>query len=241
MGYLSSARASRMAKRPRRDTQKAKVYAAEQFLWGTSVGTTLAEVQAYVDKLVDYAWFRRRWGSRRIRVEARRGLGGQAHLGGTIEVGFNATGAHGHAPGAQVNVVLHEIAHQVTTSAADGNWHGPEFARAMLEIVRYALGEAQVQQLREEYRKHKVKVGSPTVLRALEQTPDPRPTPRTWRFEANFPTGVETIAIEALTLKHALERIIRNYTLTDTTELKIWKSRATSTRVAASGKGKVRP
>src|SRR5262245_34606111 len=127
---LSSTQASRMAKRPRQDTQRSKVYAAEGFLWGDDViGAHLEEVQSYVNKLTDYEWFRRRWGSKHITVKAGRGAGGRSHGFGHITIGLATThtrGTHGRPPGAQRHVVLHEIAHEVSyrDAGAEGNWHG---------------------------------------------------------------------------------------------------------------------
>jgi hypothetical protein len=51
--------------------------------------------------------------------------------------------------------VLHAVAHYL--HPADTAWHGPEYAKAMLDIVGKYLGLDERRRLSDLYRKHKVK------------------------------------------------------------------------------------
>jgi len=222
---LTSTRASRLARMPRRETQQKRMYDSEGFLWGTAVGTTQAEVKAYVEKVANYEWFRRRWGSQRFTVETRNGLGGHGGYGNVV-VGLNKTGRLGYEQGAQRNVVLHEMAH--TLAGEDGgNWHGPKFARTMLELVRYAVGPDAAKTLRENYKTNRVKVAPPTPLRSAEKTPAAREivTPKLWRLEYKFRGEQKTHAVEANSMAGALYSFqnTHNNVLREATNLRIWK------------------
>lgn len=228
----TSARASRLAKMPRQDSQKLKVYRAEwETLRNDTVGTTTAEVQAYVDRVTDLAWFRRRWGSHKITVRGARGQGG---LGGgsSIKVGLNVTGARGTQPGAQKAVVLHEIAHCLAPVAEH---HGPEFVRILLELVRFECSPEEYEAYREALKKNRVKVGPPTPLMAAVKTPAPRPVKRTYRVQID---KVPVLFVEATSLAGALYTIQSrpglNQLLRDAVDIRIWKSRAPAQKLAAS-------
>jgi hypothetical protein len=73
-----------------RDFQRQRVYDAElAALPKDTVGATLKEVQAYADKITGYAWFRRRWGARTLKVAAIRGSGGFVYdNSSTINIGL---------------------------------------------------------------------------------------------------------------------------------------------------------
>jgi len=236
-----SARMSKLAKRPRRESQQQKMYNAEGFLWGEPVGTTVAEVQAYVDKVANYEWFRRRWGTQRFHVESQRGLGGHGGYG-NVTVGLNLTGQNGHKPGAQRNVVLHEMAHTLAGSDG-GNWHGPKFARAMLELVRFAIGPAEAKQLRERFKQYRVKVGPPTPLREAARTPAARTvvTQKLWRVEYKLGKETKTASYETGTMKGALQSLLstleRDPNAASITNVRIWRGvrqAAKPTRKAAT-------
>jgi putative metallohydrolase (TIGR04338 family) len=231
---LSSTRASRMAKRPRYDTQRSKIYAAEAALPKGSGADdrlmTLAEVQAYVDRVTDLAWFRRRWGSRHITARTKRGGGGYAPvLAGGINIGLNVTGARGK-PGTYKALVLHEIAHVVTVLPADQerNWHGPAFARTVLEMYGFEFGGEAEQAFRAACKECHVRIGSPTPLRA--ELPPARPVVYTWRVKLG---DDELLILEGTSLSSVLAqlaspRYLARFKAADATELRIWKSRATA-------------
>jgi len=224
-----SARMSKLAKRPRRESQQQRMYNAEGFLWGEAVGTTVKDVQAYVDKIANYEWFRRRWGTQRFTVESQRGVGGHGGYG-NVSVGLNTTGTRGYKPGAQRNVVLHEIAHTLAQSKqANGDWHGPYFARAMLELVRFVIGPAEAKQLRENFKKFRVKVAPPTPLREAARTPAARTvvTPKLWRVEYKLGKETKTASYECATMKGALQSLLstleRDPKAATVTNVRIWR------------------
>jgi len=232
---LTTARATRLAKLPRRETQQSKVYAAEGILWGTAVGTTRAEVQAYVDKVANYEWFRRRYGRQTFHVSTQRGLGG--HGGhGDVAVGLNSTGSRGYQAGAQRNVVLHEMAHTIAGEDG-GNWHGPKFARVMLELVSHAVSADAGKMLREQYKTHKVKLAPPTPLRASVPPAREVVQPKLWRVEYKFRGEQKTHSVEANSMAGALYSFqnTHNNVLREATNLRIWKGvrQAAATKPAA--------
>lgn len=237
-------RTPRLAKRKinRQDTKRSRVYAAE----GTALPhgpeqhlASIAEVQAYVDRVTDLAWFRRRWPTHtRIAAVIKRGGGGYAPVNSNrIHVGLNVTGARGK-PGTTRALVLHEIAHVVTDLAPDDhNWHGPAFVRTALEIYGFEFGKATADAFRAACKEQKVRLGSPTPLRAPSKTPPPRAVPHTWRIQLGKD---ELLIVQATTLLGALDQLTSvgsgyraRLKATDATEIKVWKSRATSTSKAA--------
>jgi putative metallohydrolase (TIGR04338 family) len=206
-----------------RDFQRQRVYDAElAALPKDTVGATLKEVQAYADKITGYAWFRRRWGARTIKVAAIRGSGGFVYdNSSTINIGLNVTGG-----GALRRLVLHEIAHTVS----HGERHGPGYTRAMLELVVGVFGQEVASKLRTEYRAHKVKVGPRTPLKATLDPPKPKPL--TWRVVATVNGVQHALTVEALTMRSALYNVPLDMTL-EVTELRIWKGRASPVAKAA--------
>jgi putative metallohydrolase (TIGR04338 family) len=226
---LTSTRASRLARMPRRETQQQKMYNAESFLFGTAVGTTKAEVEAYIARISNYEWFRRRWGSQRFYVETQRGAGGHGGYG-QVCVGLNVTGMRGYEKGAQRNVVLHEMAHTLAQGKdASGDWHGRYFARTMLELVRYAIGPAEAKTLRENFKKYHVKVAPPTPLRSAERTPAAREilVPKLWRVEYKRGKETKTASFEAKTMRGALDRFMstldRDPQAASVSNVRIWR------------------
>lgn len=136
-----------------RDAQRSRLYRAEYPLW--DVGQrwqTVPEVQAYVDRLDESAWFQRRWGRRRIVVED--GRGRRSAVGYTYEIGVPRLMR-------RELIVLHEIAHCLTPRTYAP--HGPEFAGVVLTLVRHKMGDEAGRQLAESYRAHKVRVNMKAV------------------------------------------------------------------------------
>lgn len=123
--------------KPRRDTQRERVYRSERETFGEpNDETTLdlgdhAAVVAYVETITKTRWWRSRYGTMPIYVEDRGGRGyrGRAHSWrSTISIPRLARRRW---------IVLHELAHLLAyrrhpASAA----HGPEFARAYLDLLR---------------------------------------------------------------------------------------------------------
>lgn len=115
----------------------------------TSTGNISIEAcQAYVDYVTNSAWFQRRWGRRSLRV--------------IHKVYGKATGGHGQValpPWARTEeTILHEIAHNLTPPGAA--WHGPEFAAALLVLVKHMCGSESYTALRQSMREERVRVGA---------------------------------------------------------------------------------
>lgn len=162
-----------------RDTQRAKVYAAEQFVRtmfdraaerGNSVvdffGAALtlppegrfgsvASAQAYVDSVLDHPGVRSRWpDAGPVGVRARRGTTA-AHYEvrdgvPTIAVPDNFSWA------LRELVVLHEIAHHLCDAQPA---HGPEFVATFCELAEVVMGPEVAHILRVIYDKEGVRFG----------------------------------------------------------------------------------
>ncbi len=146
-----------------RDTQKSKVYSAENMAglrkitskagkrllidearlipysgYGTSnavlngkpANASIEDCQRYVDHVVRDSWFQRRWGQRTIVVHWKAGGPATGSFGG----GRVALPPWSRNEG----VILHEIAHNLTTGNVAA--HGPEFVGIMLALVGHFMG-----------------------------------------------------------------------------------------------------
>ena len=154
-----------------RDSQKARLYAAERealHLRPDNFRVTLDEAQALVNKVLrrlpaDPALTRLSLAGRKvIRVEPGRN-GGMAY-GSLIRLGVW---------GRRRAVVLHEVAHCVCGSHPS---HGPDFARIFLKIVRRFWGREAERELRAAFKRHRVKyhrarqwAGTPAQVAALRR------------------------------------------------------------------------
>ncbi|MFE3546286.1 TIGR04338 family metallohydrolase [Nocardia sp. NPDC059177] len=144
-----------------RDTQRAKVYDAEQLVRGVFdradefghrgidvYGSQLTlpverrfasveSVQSYVDKVLELNWVRAQWAraAQPIRVRARAGSAAAHYEPATAVLAVPLhTGATAWA--LRELVVLHEIAHHLApASASDEAPHGPEFCTRYVELV----------------------------------------------------------------------------------------------------------
>jgi len=209
----------------RRDTQRLKVYRAGWIALPEDViGNSLPVVQAYVDRVCNAAWFRRRWGTKKITVKFKKGTGGyNPAYSNVIVVGQNATGRLGRAPGATKATVLHEMAH-VLTGHCNGAWHGPEFARILLELVGFEFGPVTSENLKAAYKTQRVTVGKSLTLKPADATPAPRPKLKAWRVVI----GDQSFQIEGANLLAAVRHISNMATLTTATDIRIYKSRRVS-------------
>lgn len=147
-----------------RDSQRQRLYSAEDRLHrnvskaaqrflvkGKKVEGTgnvhIEACQSYIDHVTTAAWFQSRWGRRHL--TARHKVYGRAtasHYGNHISL----------PPWSRnEGVILHEIAHHLVSNLyAD---HGPEFAGVLLTLVRYQMGADAAKDLRESYKKHRVR------------------------------------------------------------------------------------
>ncbi len=156
-----------------RDTQRAKVYAAEEFVrtlfdraaqHGTGAidffGTALTlppearfgsveSVRRYVTDVLDMPAVRERWpGAAPLEVRSRRGETAAHYESGTIAV----PDRHGTWALREL-VVLHEMAHHLTAAGAP---HGVEFVATMTELAGSVMGPEARHVLRVIYSKEGV-------------------------------------------------------------------------------------
>lgn len=153
-----------------RDSQRQKLYDAEQHAkWkimegeaGSEVNRefdSLEEIQTFVDMLTKTKWFIERFSWRGkdnpepeacviIVKDKPRGGGADAHYWSrTIRISLASR---------HMMVVLHEIAH-VVSSSAYGASHGRFFARIMLDMVECVIGKKSAKILKEAFKKYRVK------------------------------------------------------------------------------------
>lgn len=110
------------------------------------------QLMKYVNSVLEAAWFQRRWGHRRLRLE---------HKARTWSWGGHGTISISRVHRRQEAVILHEIAHNLTAYGNAG--HGPEFAYIFLTLVRYQMGPEVYNQLRAGYRKYRVRTNVKAV------------------------------------------------------------------------------
>ena len=149
--------------KPLRDSQRAKLYRAERDV--VPRGQTfisVADMQAYVDRLVQSAWFAGRWRychqgahGHPFLVTDGRGRRRACCTGRTIKMPLWARSEL---------FLLHELAHGINCwEHCDVRTHGWRFASILLDLVRHCMGKDTAAALRESFRRHRVRY---TKLRA---------------------------------------------------------------------------
>lgn len=142
-----------------RDSQKAKVYAGERECFGetTYKPMSIAQCQEYVDEITRSVWWRRRCRVEKISVSAGRG-GGRAYYD-EINLG----------PWARQHwVILHELAHVMTSSGTAG--HGREYCANYVALTRHVLGKDQGDRLLRCLRASGAKVRGENKPKSLRRT-----------------------------------------------------------------------
>src|SRR5512144_954562 len=143
------------------DTQKSKVYAAENSLPEKNVERfDWTETVAYVRKVEGSAWFRRHYPHRRP-VVVKDGRGTRIARGGVYHLNLPKWS---RVP----LVILHEMAHSVTIKAATaekdaerGGVHGWAFCENYLKLVRHFMGADVERRLKAAFRAKKVRFAEP--------------------------------------------------------------------------------
>jgi putative metallohydrolase (TIGR04338 family) len=156
---------------------------------------SVASTQDYVDAVISTAWFRRRWGFRRIPVEHSKGRGSVAWSTGTIAISCSHRRSEA--------VILHEIAHRLTSPTAAH--HGPEFAGILLTLVKHVMGAEHAKALRTSFREHKVRVTMaevPAVDEDRRQRADA--TAKARGFKPRTTTRTPALPTPTPKVKHAL-------------------------------------
>lgn len=147
-----------------RDTQRQRVYDAENASglnpWQQTIPN--ADLQTWVDDVLDRRAIRSRWGVRQVRVELTHGRG--AHAEGSHTIRASRAGRNEF-------VLLHEIAHTLTHGYAG---HGPEYAGVLLFLVKTVLGREAHATLLAQMRKHKVRRSNAAIPKVRSDVPEPR-------------------------------------------------------------------
>lgn len=168
--------------RTERDNQRSRVYNAESSIpayWGQTIPNE--ELQGFVDKVLNRAPIRARWGSRRAIVEL--GRNGGRSYGGRILLGVR---------GRNKWVICHELAHELTAHRYAA--HGPEFCGVFLFLVRTVIGTDAERQLREAFKAHRVKINRKGIPARLTVIPKPYPVskPRMPKIGTSKPRRTRT-------------------------------------------------
>lgn len=139
------------SKRPR-DSQRSKVYRAE--LPRGRRFETVAEMQAYCDRLHGSAWFQRRW----PRLRGFRIHSGAGNRRATCSWGLHPTIKMPRWARVE-SVLLHEVAHACVYERYGRSVaaHGPEFVSTLLELLRRQCGDGVWREQKEMFVAAKVK------------------------------------------------------------------------------------
>lgn len=134
-----------------RDSQRSRLYKAEEVLGQKDLNEvgSIADCQAWVDRLCGERWFQSRWGRREIEVRFK-----------SYGSATGYTNSHICLPPWSRNprVMLHEIAHVLTPSRYAA--HGPEFAAMFVTLVELELGKEAARKLRDSFVANKVRYRS---------------------------------------------------------------------------------
>lgn len=150
-----------------RDNQRQRVYDAEWASGLRPLQQTIAnaDLQAWVDDVLDRRAIRSRWGVRKVTVELTHGRGGAYATGyGVIRASRPARNDY---------VMLHEIAHTLTTGKGYAP-HGPEFAGVLLFLVKTVMGREAHAALLASMRKHKVRRSNAGIPAVRSDVPAPK-------------------------------------------------------------------
>lgn len=130
------------------DSQRKKLYRAENFVTVGKKFKTLKKAQKFLDKVLGSAWFQRRFGKVSIRMEMTQGW--------TKSYCRRTEGLLRMLPEhLNERIILHELTHALVQAPHAG--HGRLFCAVYLDLVRHYLGENAYDQLLKGYRKHNVK------------------------------------------------------------------------------------
>jgi len=130
-----------------RDSQRARLYRAEDEVGPGRRLPTVEKLQTYVDGLAATDWFDRRWQGRSFDVRP-----GHGHRRATAD--RNGVLQLPRWARSEV-VVLHEVAHCLTP--VEFAAHGPEYAGILLSLVRRAVGPGTAQRLEDAFGRHRVR------------------------------------------------------------------------------------
>lgn len=132
-----------------RDSQRSKVYKAEGNIAQGEMKAQMVDLQAFVNKVVGSAWWKRHYPNvqRITATDGRRRRRASA---------FPLTRKIVMPKWSRSEmIILHEIAHIVTPTQYA--WHGPEYCKVYLELVKVFMGEETWKSLRDSFKVCRVK------------------------------------------------------------------------------------
>jgi putative metallohydrolase (TIGR04338 family) len=141
-----------------RDSQRQKLYDAEDVLARSPDYQTVEECQAFIDGVLRSRWFQSRWGQRRIFVGPGRGQ--------RRAIAFSTRLVQLEMPkwSRQRQVLLHELAHCLIPDNLAA--HGREFAGVYLFLVRQVMGDEAWATLQSSFRAHRVHYNNSRIPKA---------------------------------------------------------------------------
>jgi putative metallohydrolase (TIGR04338 family) len=166
-----------------RDTQRSKVYAAENFLTShnRTAQMTLTECQVLVDKILDDPEVQRQYRvARALTVTVVPGRGGGKAIGGWGARSRISLGCWARQP----YVVIHEVAHHLTGLHAG---HDYRFANTSMWLVHRFMSAELAEQLRRSYVAHGVQYQGPASRGEMPRTVrKSQRVPRRWVSTPTF-------------------------------------------------------
>ena len=150
-----------------RDTQRSKVYRAESAadISGKRY-ETIPEIEAYLNRVFLHEWFKRHHPRARGFV-VKDGRGRSKACGGAL--GWRSVKMSLPKWSRCEGVILHELAHGLTEIewGRGTAWHGWEFCKTFLELVKHYQGKEAGERLRLSFKEHRVRYCKPKVGRKL--------------------------------------------------------------------------
>ena len=147
-----------------RDSQRQKIYDSEGVLPSQSADVSVAEMQAFVNKVCGSALVQERWPSAKNPPRVTDGRGRSSSACYAPEDHTVRIPRHMRSRA----VILHEVAHALTYDEKTP-WHGWEFAECFLYLVRVYMGRGHEESLRSQYKIRKVKYKPPRKSRMTDE------------------------------------------------------------------------
>ncbi len=145
-----------------RDSQRSRLYKAERDITipNGNYLSSVQDIQNYVDKIINSAWWRNRFSLKQIIVKGgRTGCSACGYLLRRSKIGIIKMP---HWSRYEL-WILHEIAHTVVDRPYAP--HGRLFAKIYLELVRHKMKSAAHKALKGSYQKYNVKFYARRILR----------------------------------------------------------------------------
>lgn len=140
-----------------RDSQRSKVYTAEQKTSSGKHFKDIDEVRMYIAKIARTQWWKKLAAGHPVENGPVRLEIGRSHSTALSFHGMRTVRMPGKSGWAYCEkVVLHEMAHLITDCTHSAS-HGPEFCKNFLTLVKYRMGKDAAEELKRSFKTHKVK------------------------------------------------------------------------------------